>query len=64
MVLITYHFQHHQYPTSQGFHYSIEESAVDWIKSVQEFKDGRYILINVLEITPEQAVELEDIDGM
>jgi hypothetical protein len=57
MVLITYHFQSHQYPDHRGFHYAVAVSATDWIDAMENPRlgDGDYVLIHVLEITDEQA---------
>jgi hypothetical protein len=62
MVLITYHFKSHKHTTNSGsFHYSVAKSATDWIEEMeaQAYDDGNYILVNVLEITDEQAARYD-----
>lgn len=67
MVLITYHFQSHQYPDHTGFHYAVATSATDWIDAMENprLDDGHYVLVNVLEITDEQAARYDGaLQGM
>jgi len=53
MVLITYVFQKRQ--DMPKFCYSIENSAVDFINEVKDLMDGQYLIVNVLEISDEDA---------
>jgi hypothetical protein len=62
MVLITYHYKSKRsYSPDGSFHYDIAQSATDWIEKMEDvtFSDGTYVLINVLEITDEQAARYD-----
>lgn len=43
-----------------SFHYDVASDIHEWIKSVRKYDDGRYTLINAIEISDEAA---EDING-
>jgi hypothetical protein len=61
MVLITYHYQPDDADRRSSFHYDIAESATAWIDKMEDpaLDDGVYVLVNVLEITDEQAARYD-----
>jgi soluble cytochrome b562 len=56
MVLITYNYQKHG-ETHNSYHYAMAKSAIEWIEEMQEYKDGWYVLVNVLPVTDKWAEE-------
>lgn len=51
--LITYAY--HKEANAVSFHYGVVESIEKWIDDMQRYKDGPYVLVNVLEISSETA---------
>ena len=48
--LVTYHYQSNKYPAQRNYAYDVTHDVVTWVNNMQDYKDGTYILINVLEI--------------
>ena len=64
MVLITYAYQKNGSDHNM-FCYDITKDVNEWLMSVKDYRDGRYILVNVLPITDEQAKKYEgSLSGM
>jgi hypothetical protein len=64
MVLITYAYQRKGQDHNM-FCYDITKDVNEWLMSVKDYQDGRYILVNVLSLTDEQAKKYEgSLNGM
>jgi hypothetical protein len=64
MVLITYAYQR-KGSEHNMFCYDIVRDVDQWLGMVKDYQDGRYILVNVLPITDEQAKKYEGkLNGM
>lgn len=60
--LITYAFtKYHTNPTT--YHYAVVKgSPVNFVLHTLKHTDGRYRLVNQLEITAQEALELRDVE--